>query len=128
MIRVDTSQLDAFARDMRTLPAQVEAGQAEEARAIAGDVALDASLYPPQPAGSTYVRTYKLERGWGVEANGLEASAINDVSYAAYVMGEGDQASVNAHWRHEGTIAQQWEAQAADRLEQRAIHDTEAGL
>jgi hypothetical protein len=129
--RADTRALDALASNLRGAEPRLRDGQRQELAAIAQDIALDASLYPPQPAGSAYVRTYTLEQGWGVEgpsgSTTLEAAAVNAVSYAEYVMGEGQAASAS-HWRTTATIAAQWEAQAAERLAARAQRDLEASL
>ncbi len=127
-----TRSIDDLARRLVAAEGAVLAGQRAELAELVTGVALDASLYPPEPPGSTYTRTYALERGWGVEgpsgSTTLEASAVNSVSYARYVMGE-DQAAIHAgRWRTAGRIAEQWEPQAQERLAQRAVRDLEGAL
>lgn len=49
-------------------------------------------FYPPKPAGSKYVRTYKLKRGWRVllvrqGRDRVDFVVENDVRYAPWVVG-----------------------------------------
>lgn len=128
----NTRPLEDLARRLVAAEGAVLAGQRAELADIATGVAIDASLYPPEPSGSAYARTYELERGWGVEgptgSTALEATVANSVSYARYVMGE-DQAPIHAgRWRTAGKIAEQWAPQARERLETRAVQDLEGAL
>jgi hypothetical protein len=129
--RANAAPLDALADRLRAAEPRLIDGQRDELAAITQDIALDASLYPPAPAGSTYQRTHTLEQGWGVEgpsgSTTLEAAAVNAVPYAEFVMGEA-QAAHMGHWRTTAKIAQQWEGQAAERLAQRAERDLGASL
>lgn len=130
---INTRPLDDLVADLKAAEGVILAGQRAELADITSDVAIDASLYPPEPPGSTYVRTYDLERGWGVEGPtggglSLEAAAVNSVEHARYVMGE-DQAPIHAgRWRTAGKIAEQWTPQTAERLADRAVRDLTGAL
>lgn len=129
----DTRPLEALADRLRRAEGAVMAGQRAELADVVSGVALDASLYPPPPPGSTYTRTGALGDGWSTEGPSgagptLEAAAVNSVPYARWVMGE-DQAAIHAgRWRTTGRIAKQWAPQVAERLDARAARDLEAVL
>lgn len=50
---------------------------------------------PPQPAGTRYIRTHKLKRGWKKETihlgGGIVVRAINRVRYVRFVQGDPDK-------------------------------------
>ena len=61
-----------------------------------------ARRYPPQRAGSTYVRTFSLMRSWGrqiigsgLSMRGVVSSSSSTVPYNRYVMSRADQASIH---------------------------------
>ena len=66
-------------------------------------------VYPPQPAGSKYKRTFRLQKSWTVEANGemgytIKSNAVTPRGrlYTKYVVGTAygtEQAGQNAHWK-----------------------------
>lgn len=126
-LSTDTTQLDRAADALRNAERTVTDALTRELAAVAGDVAIDASLYPPQPAGSAYVRTGDLGDGWGVDGGGLVWAAVNAVPYAPFVMGP-SQARPMAHWRTTPIIAEQWRAQAAERLAEVATQALEGAL
>lgn len=56
--------------------------------------------YPPKPANSKYVRTYKLREGWGFSGYGATTKVVNPVEYAPYVQGDDTQAYMHVgRWR-----------------------------
>lgn len=126
-LSADTTELDATARAVRDAERETTDALEREVTALLSDIAIDASLYPPQPAGSTYVRTGDLGDGWSVNAQGLEGATLNAVPYAQWVMGP-NQARALGHWRTTPIIAAQWEEQAAERLERVAVQAVEGSL
>lgn len=64
-------------------------------------------IYPPQPPGSKYKRTYVLQRSWSVNVLDNGYSITSDAArkgrpYTKYVVGTAygtEQAGVNAHWQ-----------------------------
>lgn len=65
-------------------------------------------IYPPQPAGSKYVRTFTLRRSWkgsavGALAYKIEADPVQrGRHYGKYVVGNAygqEQAAQNSHWQ-----------------------------
>jgi hypothetical protein len=62
-----------------------------------------ARQYPPPPAGSRYVRTFKLRQSWedGTSARGSKAVGIvaTDISYGPYVRGDKQAAIHRGRWR-----------------------------
>lgn len=95
----DTRPLDKVLAKLETFD--------EATRKIAGDIALeiyqeihaamlaDLQFYPPVPAGSRYIRTFRLRRGWIVDiairgtGDGLkiELIVINRTPYTPFVSG-----------------------------------------
>lgn len=126
-LSADTTELDRAARGLREAERATESALEGEVAVLLSDIALDASLYPPQPAGSAYVRSYDLERGWTTDVRGLEGEALNAVPYGEWVMGP-RQAKALDHWRTTPTIAAQWQAQATERMERVAVQTVEGAL
>lgn len=70
------------------------------------NIAATMRIYPPQPAGSKYKRTFVLQRSWTVEAKEKGYAVKSDAArkgrpYTKYVVGTAwgtEQAGVNAHW------------------------------
>lgn len=87
----------------------------------------DAQVYPPEPPGSRYNRTGNLGEGWQLEgpsggATSFVAAATNGVSYAAYVMGPGEQAAVHAgRWRSTDDLVDAWEDRVATAVEEAMV-------
>ena len=66
----------------------------------------EAAIYPPQPSGSTYIRTGTLGRLWttatpqiNVSASQFEGRIGNRTPYGPNVQGDDDQAPGLRHWR-----------------------------
>jgi hypothetical protein len=87
----------------------------------------DAQIYPPEPPGSTYNRSYNLRDSWEPQepsggATSFVAAATNGVSYAAYVMGPGEQAAVHAgRWRSTDDLVDAWEDRVAAAVEEAMV-------
>lgn len=114
--------VDGVVRDLRRLNVQaLEPTLAD----ILDAIGQDAAEYPPEPAGSKYVRTEALKRGWldsepNITESGQTLIGIltNAVPYGPFVMGAEDQVSVHAgRWRTTDTIMDAWEARAAQMIE-----------
>lgn len=84
----------------------------------------DLADYPPQPAGSKYVRTGTLGREWTsaepefkAVGSGFEGRVGNNTPYGPYVQGE-EQAPQNEHWQKADEVAEQHRPDIEKRLEQ----------
>jgi hypothetical protein len=86
--------LDHFVNDFNNIAKSL----GQEAFAQVDEPLLDElQFYPPVPSGSTYVRTYRLRRGWkaGIVDLGSDKFAFfvtNDVNYTQWVVGSLAQA------------------------------------
>jgi hypothetical protein len=92
----------AFMKD----PRGVKAGVAEAANHLKAK----ASIYPPPPAGSSYVRTGTLGRKWIVNLKNLGATVSNNTTYGPFVQGgDGEQTMQHAMtgWQDTDEIAEE---------------------
>lgn len=64
--------------------------------------------YPPPPAGSRYVRTFRLRRGWERSTpvtGGKGFQVINAVEYARFVQGDAQGRAHSGRWETASSIA-----------------------
>lgn len=86
----------AFTRAITLKPHAAIAAAAAAQKAHAHKVAKEASTYPPEKAGSNYVRTGELGkaydvRGPSITASGISTRIVNNIYYFGYVQGEDQQ-------------------------------------
>lgn len=110
-LSVDVRGFNRVANQFRTLAARFPTQVTEETREWGEDFAADlrGTPYPPPPAGSRYVRTYKLKRSWRAARINRGVRIVNNAGirgrgpYATYVVGDlhGRQAEIHAGrwWR-----------------------------
>lgn len=97
----------------------------EASEASLRQLAADLADYPPQPAGSSYVRTKRLQRGWtGAQpvwrpiGNGYTAQMANATPYGPVV-----QVAEMQAWIHQGRWLTDEAALAQRKGEVEARHD-----
>lgn len=94
-------------------------------RDLLNDIAYDAADYPPELPNQRYQRTGDLGRGWtdgepmfSMSGNSLMGELVNSVSYAAEVMGPGEQEAIFVdRWRTTDQIVDAWEARVANAVQ-----------
>lgn len=87
------------------------------------------ATYPAPPSGSSYQRTYQLQRGWNSQfarsGRGVTGVTENDTSYSHWVQGEETQARVHrGRW---GTDADAVDL-AVPEIAQDAFHAFEVAM
>lgn len=66
------------------------------------------SKYPAAPAGSRYVRTFRLRRGWERASpitGGKGFELVNSVEYAKFVQGDAQSGAHSGRWETASAIA-----------------------
>ncbi len=104
--RIDKRKAKIVRQGLQDLAADIPKIGRREVRNTLERILRVMKIYPPERAGQTYVRTFKLKRGWKIQGAGatgyklINRARFKGRSYVKFVVG--DSTGAGQAWMHKG--------------------------